>query len=249
MKEKENILIVGDSVSHLSVLSWQNKFLSQMNTTCPKDNTIVEYPIPHCGSDLRLLYLRNDYLSNVTEERITESNHEKPWLYNITHHNVSLLLLNRGAHYTGDDALLEGVNTTLHYLSVHHPHVSIIWRNTPHGTRDWGRFAMAPPLTSPPQLDYNNAPYNYGKFKHQNSLVEKLIEEHYPRVLYLDVFTATVLRSDSHYDALHLCVPGVMDVWLQFLYNALLLLAEKHALFQTEHALPGLERRNKRRRM
>jgi hypothetical protein len=50
----------------------------------------------------------------------------------------------------------------------------------------------------------------------------RLIRNHYPSVLYLDVFRPTVLRPDGHRDELHLCVPGIMDTWLQLLYNILL---------------------------
>lgn len=232
MENRGNMMVVGDSVSQHSVASWENKLLSNLEGKCPPDRGDKVRKIPGCGN-FNLITVRNDYV-NMIEKDFAEGKHkEETWIHTLAQYNVSLLVLNRGAHYKPDNIMLEEVNNTLHYIHTHHPHISIIWRNTPHGDANFKQHIFSPPLTSPPQLDGR---YYYREFKPQSALVKALLDEHYPRVLYLDVFTSTVLRQDGHYDELHLCVPGIMDTWLQFIYNALLLMAEKHAQYVQEHA-------------
>jgi hypothetical protein len=48
-----------------------------------------------------------------------------------------------------------------------------------------------------------------------------MLAANFPHVLYLDVFTPTVLRADSHLDMLHYCVPGPLDTWVELLSNVL----------------------------
>jgi hypothetical protein len=244
MKDRGNMMIVGDSVSEGAVKSWHNKFLSDMEVTCPPTDDIAVHPVPDCHN-FNIVGVRNDYVSLTEVDILTGKEYQFPWVSKLASHNISLLVLNRGAHFIDDEQLLREVNETLSHVTARHPHVNIIWRNTPHGNHDYKRTMFTAPLSSPPELDYDSAPYHYGKFRHQNNLVEELIREHYPRVLYLDVFTATVLRLDSHYDALHLCVPGIIDTWLQFVYNALLLMAENHIKYiQRAPEGPGEEEKH-----
>lgn len=159
--------------------------------------------------------------SRTNKWKNTSGNTEHKWWHLLALNNISLLVLNRGAHYEEDTKLLQDLNATMQFVITNHPHISIVWRNTPFGNRQYDKFVMAPPHQEPPNLP-PNAPYHYAYFKHQNQLVRKLIRTHFPTVLILDVFRPTVLRSDSHFDALHLCIPGIMDTWLLLLYNAFL---------------------------
>lgn len=233
MKGRGNMMVVGDSINELAVKSWVNKMLSGMGaTTCPHEEDNLFAPrvrkIPGCG-DFGIIFVRNEYVSLTKHLVVEGKNYQNQWVDRLVENNVSLLVLNRGAHYKPDGTFVQGINDTLRYLTTQHPNISVIWRNTPHGDLNFDQHLFSKPLTTPPVLEYEDTRWHYGKFKHQNALAETLIAKHYPRVLYLDVFTSAVLRQDGLHDPLHPCVPGFMDSWLQFIYNVLLLLAENHA--------------------
>ena len=219
MENRGNILMVGDSVHHLHYLSFQNLFyVNEGIRTCPEERDTL----PNCHN-LSLYYVRNDFLSTINSAVIDEtkgsSSQQYPWIDLIDEKNISLMIINRGAHYKPDEELIADINSTLHFIFSRHPNMSVVWRNTPHGHADYQRFIFAPPLEDDPNLP-ENAPYNYGRFKKQNALVQEFLAMHYPFVLVLDVFLPTVLRPDSHYDAIHVCVPGPVDLWTTLLYNA-----------------------------
>lgn len=242
-----SILVVGDSVSHHSYLSWSNKLLSSLEQGCPPKEgetkctpylarfnyCVQRVQIPTCRG-LSLISARNDRLSlteTILEDRATNFV-EAPWAHLLDKYRVSVVIMNRGAHYENDTKTLVDLNSTLHFLSHNFPNVSLVWRNTPHGHTDYKSYAGldAKPLSEPPKLSENHA-FSYGKFQGQNEVVRKFLSEHYPSVLYLDVFTASVLRADNHYDALHICIPGVADTWLQLLSNAFRLFARRAESF------------------
>ena len=132
----------------------------------------------------------------------------------------SLLILNRGAHYTNDTVFFQEVNETLFYVTSQFPEIGIIWRNTPHGDHLWKHHFFAEPLREDPVP--NTSLHEYDLLGPQNLLMREFLEVHYPQVLYIDVFHAEVRRLDARYDAMHGCVPGPIEVWSKFIYNALL---------------------------
>ena len=153
---------------------------------------------------------------------------------------VKLMVLNRGAHYEEDEVLLASLNTTLHYLlrsprtegssgpdgGVSEQPISIIWRTTPYGHTQYKSYQYSPPLDYPPLPQHLNS-FNYLHFERQNRLVLRLLEEHYPEVLVLDVFPSTVLRADAHADPLHYCHPsGTLFNWVRLFYNAIRLVQQ-----------------------
>jgi hypothetical protein len=242
MKDRGPLMVVGDSVSELSSLSFKNLIYSktgirnctQSGTEGPFDVTnSVPNVFPTCHN-LRIYQMRDDYLSLSSSEAYATGNMSDygafTWTENIGFLNVSMLLLNRGSHYVSDDLLLPQVNETLHFITTRFPHVQVIWRNTPHGHMLYKNYALAHPLPRTPanlnMYDESPArnPWGYGHFRRQNNLVHELLQKHYPQVLYLDVFDPTILRADSRYNAIHPCVPGVYDTWLEMIYNALVLL-------------------------
>ena len=74
--------------------------------------------------------------------------------------------------------------------------ISVIFRNTPHGRQTSNNY---PPLEKPEE-PWNN--YHYPEFSRQNEIARDLIQNKFPSVIYLDFFTSTVLRVDSHKDPL-----------------------------------------------
>jgi hypothetical protein len=172
--------------------------------------------------------VRNDNLSLSTLPGYFDrqwNQWQNPWVSRLKELNVSLLVLNRGAHYEYDYQLLPGVNSTLRYLQENHPEVSVIWRNTPHGHFSPKEHFFDKPLLAPPNAAYLRSAHPewyYEEFEHQNRLVYELLQDHFPEVLHLNVFTSAVLRADSHQDPLHWCTIGPVNDWTTFLYNALL---------------------------
>ncbi len=148
-----------------------------------------------------------------------------PWITALKTHNISILILNRGAHFVDNATLVREVKETLQYVRTNFPHISIIWRNTPPGhSYVYGSFFHAP-LTTPPDNKYfedTDAKFHYADFAGQNALIYELLHVHFPEVVYLDVFTPTVMREDSHIDELHYCSVGPMSTWVQLVYNILL---------------------------
>lgn len=79
------------------------------------------------------------------------------------------------------------------------------------------------PLTQP--LDYTQFPFHYGDFARQNELARALTHRFHHT--YLDLATLLDLRPDGHHtpqDCLHYCLPGPLDVWMDYFHNVLRLI-------------------------
>jgi hypothetical protein len=183
-------------------------------------------------SFLHCLGVRNDILSlnNITHFNTTNNIWQHPWLHLLEKHNISLIILNRGAHYTVDNTLIYEVRETIQFIRKNHPKVSIIWRNTPYGHHDYLEHFFSLPLkhntNTTHYLVESNPTYHYQDFKHQNLLIHNMLRVEFPEVLFLDVYTPTILRKDSHLDTLHYCSIGPLSDWLNLIFNALLVVNE-----------------------
>jgi len=217
-----DLIIVGDSVNKQLHTSLKESFLLSSGNTCDDWTDIDRYRCPN-NSTLRVLFFRNDLISLLeANESFTKHAYETVWIHNLA--NVSLLILNRGAHFETDDKLMSDVNQTIYYVRTVHPNVSIIWRNTPPGV-DVRAFVFTAPFTSPPPVQHR---FHWEEFSRQNELVRQLLDTHYPEVIYLDVFSPSVLRSDAHYDELHYCIPGPLSVWVDLIFNTLVMISSYH---------------------
>ena len=239
-----NIMIVGDSMSeqfsrHLLNLMFAGHHQNMTYKKCGfhgdpvimpcSESALNTTPGHDTAEKLVLVYTkRNDYLTlDLDRDKSGEALGLKifPWVDVIASANISLLVLNRGAHYVEDAVLISELNTTLSYLQSNHPEVSILWRTTPYGHLDFAGHEISPPLSFPLRPDQLQK-YNYESFERQNQLVVSLLQEHYPEVLVLDVFPSTVLRQDSHINPLHYCTPSHLNNWVIMFYNILRLVSE-----------------------
>ena len=103
--------------------------------------------------------------------------------------------------------------------------MTILYRNTvPGHVQIHGEYRFSPPLLEAQNL--TGHPHHWDKFHSQNIEVEAFLERYFPRVVYLDVYTSTVLRRDSYCvkDGLHYCIPGPIDEWVVLLFNTMKLL-------------------------
>jgi hypothetical protein len=238
-------MIVGDSISEEFAEAFLEAF-DDVGAKCNPDSLYRIFNIPCVNaSPFQLQYIRNDRLSIVTMDNYNNKTHlrhtidmyaaclqslvefniyECEWINRIDYLNASLIIMNRGAHFMPTKTVLTELNQTLQYLQQHFPNVSIIYRNTPHGHEGVSKTFLDPPLLKPP-VPYGQ--YNYPEFYQQNIEVFAFLKYHFPQILYLDVFTSTVLRVDSHRDALHYCFPGPIATWMQTLfYNAIKIVFE-----------------------
>ncbi|CAI5973530.1 unnamed protein product [Closterium sp. NIES-65] len=147
-----------------------------------------------------------------------------PWSQHGALVDSDVLLINRGAHFTDDEAYVRDVRRALRFVRRNFPDKLIIYRNTPPGhfncTENLGPLAERQPKEI--------LPFNWGGFMRQNELARKLVEE--VGGIYMDVEGVMALRPDGHTswfeetprDCLHYCTPGPMDFYAQFVYNILL---------------------------
>ena len=186
MEGKGNILVVGDSISTHTVMSWRNKIYSDMGymDTCPgglndeydTSNTNI---IPRCFG-LQLHRVRNDRLSltKSVKHDNRKNIHEWPWIQTIKPHNISNIILNTGSHFRPTETLLEEIRETLLFLRLEHPSVNIIWRNTPVGHLDFQQYmnaSVSHPLRHPPKLLKGHS-FHYDEMAEQNNIVKNFLE-------------------------------------------------------------------------
>ena len=198
----------------------------------------MRYQIP-CSPSFHVTFARNIFLSTNRRNRIYAMNNSDPnvppkkvvamaWTPSLEHirrRGGSIVILNRGAHYVPDAALLFQLSTTFTYLQQYHNDSLIIYRDTPRGHPNYKKYQRSAPLKR--ELlpsDYTPVQWNeytYSQFEHQNDLVRHLIASKYPEIIFMGVARATNLRRDSHLDALHYCLPGPVDHWVQSLFDVL----------------------------
>ncbi|KAL2630612.1 hypothetical protein R1flu_015298 [Riccia fluitans] len=233
-----NVMVVGDSINNEISWSLMNHLLPSYTTGLTrlgfetrKTDGVYEMcadVLGGAGKGFKVSFVRNDRLSAVRNSSMDKwknlwHNWEFPWLHLLSEYDVKLLLLNRGAHYEEDLVLTEALNRTFSILSTDFPDLQIIYRNTPPGHVRCQTYNK--PLQK--RQDDWSLPrdYYWADFYRQNQLSEQIVKEF--QYIYMDVDTMLSLRPEGHIsrsDCLHYCLPGPLDLSIQYLYNILLLL-------------------------
>ena len=238
----QRILLVGDSLQehfyfYFGLIGIQNM---EIVATSMMKNAAAELTInctEHGFLPIELYFIRSDrlYIGNIFYEEATNYTNyvDHPFIHIVQEHDITLLLLNRGAHYVNNNNLVRNLDQLFQYLlKTYDDKVSIVFRNTSPGHPDCNKYSYSPPLSKPPDLQINRGNesmdsahrYHWSEFQHQNSLIQKLIAEQYPSILLLDIATPTILRPDHHVggdDCLHYCCHSVVDHWLLLFINVL----------------------------
>lgn len=157
---------------------------------------------------------------------------EKPWIKRTKELNVSLIVMNSGAHFISTDERVRNIDESLRNLFALHD-VSIIFRTTPPGHPRCDSLFYSHPIdgTYYNYSDEENKPYHYNEFVQQSLVVVEMLRRKYPQVLTLNVHNVTSHRADSHPlfgDCLHYCIPGPVNTWIEFLYHSLTVLQQDH---------------------
>lgn len=243
-----HVLAVGDSLTTFLGASVVNSFFEGLDSGTARKYPACRHTCMHlCKStyhlpcrelvnksleDVLWTDVRNDHVSLVAHNRNDTSRnvYENSWIEFLRSSPdrapVSMVLLNRGAHYVPDDQLIRDARVTLDWLRLFHSNVSVVWRNTPRGHLELERRSKVP-LQSTSNFS-EPLPFHWGDFHRQNQLIRETLRNHYRGVLYLDVATMTELRPDSHMDGLHYCVPGPQSSWLKLLLNVVLLTKQRN---------------------
>lgn len=190
---------------------------------------IVQYL--DCGKDdrnVRLVYRRDDKLEDLKHALVQDF--------------PTVLVLNRGAHYTNDTVLLDNIYKNIEILNKYwwKPceqnglQCHFFWRTSVPGHPRCEQFtepvndrkAMEAWIANRSNYNERTIQYHWFDYQRQNILVEKVWSEkaNFP-VRILDAYDLNVLRPDEHRahqgDCLHNCYPGKMDVYNQLMLHYL----------------------------
>ena len=191
-------------------------------------NIVQHFECGDPSSVVRLVYRRDDKLEDLE--------------YALQQDFPTVLVLNRGAHYTNDTELLQNIQQNLDILhkywwkvcQQHGLQCHMFWRTSVPGHPHCQQFTQ--PVNNRTEMEawvgrlsnYDNhtIKYHWYDYQRQNQLVEKLWMEkaNFP-VTILDAYDLNILRPDEHRahqgDCLHNCYPGKMDVYNQLLLHYL----------------------------
>ncbi|CAI5477807.1 unnamed protein product, partial [Closterium sp. Yama58-4] len=171
-----------------------------------------------------LSFVRDDYLLSPAwrNQWLTKRVHGS-WVDDLRRENVSILIVNRGAHFTPHESFAWEVSGQLAWLREQFPDLLIVVRGTPAGHRGCMRYDR--PLEKKFGKDDSSDSdkgdgifkhvdkYNWDKFARQNEVARKVAEA--VGAVYMDVESMTELRPDSHRgakDCLHYCHPASKPV-------------------------------------
>ncbi|CAI5962553.1 unnamed protein product [Closterium sp. NIES-64] len=179
------------------------------------------------GFSVRVFFVRDYYLNSTEDvnDFLLDRSFDESWMDEIAAQNVSMVVINRGAHYIEDERFERQLQSTLLALRQAHPELLIIARNTPAGHP--GCWLHRKPL-SKKLLELPHDDWHWDGFAAQNGIVRRLVEG--VGGVYMDVNASTRLRvfggtyvaGDGHvgrWDCLHYCHPGPVDAWVQLLFN------------------------------
>lgn len=236
-----SILLVGDSLTtefSINLLNTISNYAKSDGCIIKKIRSYddVKHDIP-CSKyapntkDFSIIAVRSDRL-NLNENISIKGREfiEYSWVkYLKMDRNklISLIVLNRGAHYENNELLLSAVKRAFDYITNSHPNALIVWRNSKAGFMDYMEHFYDTPLTSaPPPLD---DPYNYTLILSQNMLMRDFIRDKFQEwnILYWDIYNMTSVRRDTHRDPMHPCQIGVMETWVLMFYNIIKLLSSE----------------------
>ena len=228
----QSVMLVGDSVQTelgivLTNMLYENNPTAKCSVCgfmCSVTNTI------ECknGQSFKLSVYRSDRLDlQLKDYNSWGANfHHRKWLHVLAEQNVSLLIMNRGAHFENVFTIINHLDKLFEYIFSHHPGISVIWRDSPNPVVDYQKQYNSMPLSQPRTFDDvlhpGDLPYNWYFYKSQNIALREFFYENWNgAVTYLDVATPMSYRVDSQVDYLHYRIPGLIDTWATLLYNVL----------------------------
>ena len=248
---RRNVMIVGDSISGEFFFTFVSAMLSQAFTNeqgeldKPRSwknrkscDNICDWNKPCTGPVL--IDCGNEIPSfTISYERSNELDDVHSWIGRIKKENISIVIANTGLHAT--EGVASRVKDTVQSLYEMHPNLEIVWRKTSGGHNYCIAMFNNPPSTMMTNENFSRLNisislsnlqmerHNWDLYEKMDLQVEQMLTREFPQILILDTSYSTHYRTDSHsydrsgeVDCAHYCMPGPIDSWLTFLYNALL---------------------------
>jgi hypothetical protein len=237
MTQHAHILIAGDSLSWEHYSSLVQLLGVQTHQGFQHQSKAFSQPIGHavCDGNTKVWYYRDDKLQKLHEMLVpttATTNNNSQLLPNALNNEFTsglvpnILVLNRGAHYTNDTALVDDLRTKT-FPAVQRwlqrcreiygeQHCHFLWRTSVpgHAKCDSNQTMFEKPLNRLSTVEahiqrlsnYNERSINYHwqDYQHQNKLVINLLQEFFPEskdsknMMILDGYYLNVLRPDEH---------------------------------------------------
>eukprot|EP01041_Mallomonas_annulata_P003233 gene3233-6398_t len=170
----EHVLLVGDSLTEqfaftLFGLIYDGHQCNNCDDRCNLDHAKIPCKLYNQNNnnneiisfEIDISMRRNDRL-HLNKDVCIEKElnfHDYPWIHLLSERNISLLILNRGAHYENNSKVLQDLEETISFVRSNFPHISIIFRDTPRGHLNWECSFFSAPLPKnrvvPRRLPYN----------------------------------------------------------------------------------------------
>lgn len=249
-----HIMIPMEQVNNTDFINAKRKeVVDRCENFCPYGSPRCNGPVRmDCGNfpSFEVSFYRDDHLKLYSDDAKTAFN---PWMRAIETNNISLLVLSTGSHFLSTPETIANINESIFYIKNHidtkriaaHK-VSMVYRNTAPGhphCKDYFRSAPLSVAMNTSVMAAEKPHYHWWDIPDQNVEVSAMLSSEYPDILQLDIYSATVLRADSHplfnNDCLHYCMPGPADEWVLFLYNALLRTTGLAAAAAARHTTGG----------
>eukprot|EP00271_Cylindrocystis_brebissonii_P006664 TRINITY_DN19430_c0_g1_i2.p1 TRINITY_DN19430_c0_g1~~TRINITY_DN19430_c0_g1_i2.p1 ORF type:complete len:1369 (-),score=253.86 TRINITY_DN19430_c0_g1_i2:73-3903(-) len=190
------------------------------------------YKVPHklCtgekGGGARPFELRLVHNELLTPGKFSGGEGNVKWLPFLKQWKTGIVIMNRGALYRPTQRYEETLKETLQRFRKEYPNILLLWRSTAIGHASCDDGTAAPLQRLPPNSTLGDHAANHWK---QNEITYELIRQ--VGGVYLDVTTPTALRPDGHLllangsrDCWSYCLPGPPDLWVDLLYNALVVI-------------------------
>ncbi|CAG8466369.1 16077_t:CDS:1 [Acaulospora colombiana] len=217
----KSFLLVGD-ILHFQLHELFLDYFSDDSVQCYGEISCKEHVL--CDVDpnnnwktSKMMFVRNDIISLTKNASNVNKILEYPWLMKIRHFNV--IIINKGHHWQNDVSFRKGLIDLMNYLRKGFPDILIIYKATTLGHLNCQ--AAKKPLSSPPNAtELESLPYHWGEIHRQNLIAREIVET--AGGVFLDLESVMITRVDGHIgarDCLRWCIPGPMDVWLDFLFH------------------------------
>lgn len=229
--EGHSILFVGDSLTANSVEALRRQF--KMTGKTGHTGLGYVHSTSVCGGRSQIDYIRNDYLSFITEPMPVQhlGTMSYAWVVPSILQKYEYLILNTGAHSIAIEEYKDHMSKLSNFLALNYSG-KVVFRSTVRplyqcmgfaGPLDESQYETL--LHQPGHLE--PAKYHWKWFDIYNDIAYSSFSQQYLSeewFTYIDVNSFSKLRPDAHYsdsDCLHFTLPGVPDIWVQILYNHL----------------------------
>ena len=231
MFQNETILIMGDSLTEEHAYSLGEL----LNLWKGGENGGGYYDYRNaCSGSTEIMVQRDDTLN---PEKVANALKENP----------RIAVFNRGAHYTDDDELMNGIQqiiTLAHEWQERcreeNRQCLLIWRTSVPGHSDCRAYTtpinnlelMEQRLQMGLEMGRFSKQWGWTKFNHQNELIINALNESGLIFDVLDAYAINMLRPDSHTDCLHSCLGSKQDVYSQAILHLMRLRQQNMARFR-----------------